>query len=363
MLELSNDANSHYDPVWSPDGTRIAFVSERDGNQEVYVVNADGTGLTNLTRHPARDQDPIWSPNGTHIAFVSSRYSNETTRTSGLYVMNADGSDLTNLTDGIDTPPYGAMDATWSPDGRLIAMVGTDKPAYVRDDGSIHLNIDYQIYLVNADGSGYVNLTDNNYQNLDPQWSPDGSRIAFSSSLRDSDWQLYIVNINDLSLIELTRDYDGESDFPFSPDGSHILYGYYFYFEEYGDHYAEEYGIGLVNTDGSGVVKLVRGLEEMPWGFQWSPDGSRIAFASEQDGNEEVYVINADGTGFTNLTRHPDNDWHPLWSPNGRRIVFMSVRDGNKEIYSMNADGMGLTNLTNNPANDWNPVWSPLPSK
>jgi hypothetical protein len=91
----------------------------------------------------------------------------------------------------------------------------------------------------------------------------------------------------------------------------------------------------------------------------WAQAG-RIAFASNRDGNFEIYVMNADGSGVTRLTNNPANDW-PSWSPDGKRIAFDSNRDGNFEIYVMNADGSGQTNLTNNQAEDWGPSWSPVP--
>ena len=87
----------------------------------------------------------------------------------------------------------------------------------------------------------------------------------------------------------------------------------------------------------------------------------RIAFASKRDGNWEIYVMNADGSGQTNLTNNPAEGWRPAWSPDGRHIAFTSYRDGNGEIYVMNADGSGQTNLTNNPAEDGIPAWSPAP--
>lgn len=91
----------------------------------------------------------------------------------------------------------------------------------------------------------------------------------------------------------------------------------------------------------------------------WSPDGKRIAFFSNRDGNEEIYVMNTDGSGQTNLTNNPAHDFFPSWSPDSKMIVFESYRDGNTEIYFMNTDGSGQTNLTNNPADDSASSWSP----
>jgi len=86
---------------------------------------------------------------------------------------------------------------------------------------------------------------------------------------------------------------------------------------------------------------------------------ARIAFASNRDGNSEIYVMNVDGSDLTRLTNNPTNDGYPAWSPDGERIAFISDRDGNREIYLMNADGSGQTNLTNNPAHDRSPAWQP----
>ncbi len=84
----------------------------------------------------------------------------------------------------------------------------------------------------------------------------------------------------------------------------------------------------------------------------------KIAFRSFRDGNLEIYVMNADGSGQPNLTNSPAFDFAPAWSPDGSRIGFWSDRDGNREVYVMNADGSNPTRLTNNPASDWQPAWS-----
>ena len=122
-----------------------------------------------------------------------------------------------------------------------------------------------------------------------------------------------------------------------------------------------------MNADGSGQTRLTYDPEP-DFRPSWSPDGRRIAFDSFRDENSEVYVMNADGSGQTRLTNHPAHDFGPSWSPDGGRIAFASERDGNSfasdhdgnvEIYVLNADGSGQTRLTDNPAYDDTPSWSP----
>ena len=221
-------------PSWSPDGRYIAFQSHRDGDGEVYVMNSDGTGLTNLTKHPAIDLFPAWSPDGRYIAFVSSRDSNYE-----IYVMNADGSEQTRLTYNT----FSEWFPSWSPDGKRIVFDGDPNGNYTDD-----------IYVMNADGTGRINLTSGERRDFKPSWSPDGQHIAFTS--------------------------------------------------EYDE-------IWVMNIDGSGMTLLSEGDEA-----KWSPDGRHIVFISGRDGMWQVYVMNADGTGQTNVTKTmTELDAEPAWGP------------------------------------------------
>jgi Tol biopolymer transport system component len=147
---LTNNSAEDLSPTWSPDGSQIAFASDRDGNSEIYVMNADGSDPRNLTNNSAGDWTPVWSPDGSQIAFASQRDGNW-----DIYVMNADGSDPRALTTLRTWDYLGA----WSPDGSQIA--------YSSNRGS-----NYEIYVMNADGSDVRRLTDSIHDDAAPAWKP-----------------------------------------------------------------------------------------------------------------------------------------------------------------------------------------------
>ena len=198
VTRLTDNSAGDWRPRWSPDGQLIVFVSDRDDPDpnddhrisNIYVMSADGSGVTRLTDNSAGDDwGPRWSPDGQLIVFVSDRDDpdpNDDHRISNIYVMSADGSGVTQLTDN------SASDALpiWSPDGRWIAFISNR-------DG------DYEIYVMNANGSGATQLTDNSAFDIPYAWSPDGRWIAFASDL-DGDRELYLVRPDGSGLTKLT---------------------------------------------------------------------------------------------------------------------------------------------------------------
>jgi dipeptidyl aminopeptidase/acylaminoacyl peptidase len=158
----------NFAPSWSPDGSRIAFVTTRHaaGNPEIYVINVDGSEETRLTNHSARDDSPDWSPDGTLIAFESSRSSTGALR---LYVMRPDGTDVRPLTNHpVDW--HNEMQPRWSPDGRTVAFI-TERHPPVNNA---------EIYVVDANGENSRRVTNNSVRDATPEWSPDGTQMAVS---------------------------------------------------------------------------------------------------------------------------------------------------------------------------------------
>ena len=208
---------------------------------------------------------------------------------------------------------------------------------------------DFEIFLINVDGTGEINLTNNPALDADPAWSPNGARVAFQSRRADVG-DVWVMNADGSSPVNLTNNPDAFEISPsWSRDGTKIAYVNRTPFDQ----------IFVMNADGSNN-SFVAGTSPANAGFpSWSPDGTKIAFATQRDGNSEIYVMNADGSNPVNLTQHPGFDFDPKWSPDGTKIAFFTSRDGNGEIYIMNADGSNPVNLTQNAALDRVGEWSP----
>lgn len=231
QVNLTNDPAADQGPVWSPDGTKIAFDSGRDGDEEVWVMNADGSNLTNVTNNSVGDSPSSWSPDGAEILFGSDRDGN-----AEIYVMNADGSGQTRLTNN----PASETEPVFSPDGAKIAF-------------TTYKNGDAEIFAMNADGTNPTNLTNSPSSNDgSPDWSPDGSKIAFDSS-RDNPAgkQIYVMDADGANQTRLTFNASGFNAWPaWSPDGSMITFT-----SNQGPN-PNPSEIYVINADGTGETRL-----------------------------------------------------------------------------------------------------------
>jgi hypothetical protein len=262
---------------------RISFSSYQNGDWDLYSINADGSGVRRITSGPGSDLWSDWSPTANKIAFE--RDFNNGSPPWEVHTMNADGTGDTLLATG-ENP-------AWSPDGQKIAYgrIGYD------DQGG-------GIFVMNADGSSVTKIAPGLRDSLQPDWSPDGSKLVFNVQ---------------------------------SPTDPGALY--------------------TVNADGTGLTRLPGN----DWDFDpsWSPNGDKIAFAGGPGATQpQIQIANPDGTGRFALTTTGGEQ--PVWSPDGQKIAFTRYDDPS-EIYTMNADGSGQLNATNSfPAPASEPDWAAL---
>lgn len=273
LLKVTNVESSY--PFWSPDGTKIVFHSDRNGAPDIYTMNADGTGLVRLTDHPQADQTPVWSPDGRKIVFQSLRDGNEE-----LYVMNVDGSNQVNITrhPASESHPYWSQDST-----RIIFNTN-------RDDGETD-----EVYTMKADGTDLKRLTRNDIYDTYASWSPDGKKILFRSRIKapgltydrkpmEFNSEIYVMDADGSNPVNLSKHeaYDGWPSW--SPDGTKILFS---------SNRSGAIQVYVMDADGSNVQALVKsqGPEEEFTKPIWSRDGSKIVFTRTKDGNVEIFTL------------------------------------------------------------------------
>lgn len=281
---------------------RIAFDSDRHGGDgDIWTMRPGGGDLRNVTRgSDATDALANWSPDGRRILFMSDRVTDRNPDPRGkrgpdfeLFVMNANGANPRQLTFN----EFDDEDPAWSPDGTRIV--------FVRDLNPVRGKLDYDLFTIAADGTDERRLTDSRgVDDFQPNWSSRG-RIAFTSD-RDGDTEIYTMR-----------------------------------------------------GDGSSVRKLTsnRVGEEFP---NWSPNGRAIAFHRERNGAFHIYRMRARGGGAERLTSQPGGGL-PAWSPDGRMITFISEGAESPDVFTMRLGSGGRANRTSNKAFDFAPDWQPRP--
>ena len=259
---------------------KIAYVTKRSGNKEIYVMDYDGHHPQQVTNNGSINLNPDFAPSGKEIVYTSYKRGNPDLYRRELF---------TGLEARISSRPgINAMGA-FSPDGKKIAAV-------LSKDG------DSEIFILSKEGKEIVQLTQNPAIDVSPAWSPDGSKIAFVSD-RLGKPQLFVMDADGRNVRRLT-------------------------------------------TSGSYNVTP-----------QWSPNGDRIVYA-RQEGGFQIHAIDPDGSNDAQLTSAGSNE-HPSWSPDGRFIVFTSTRDGGQALYVMRADGSQQTRVSRGRNSDSHPSWSP----
>ena len=277
--------------------SRITAPFER----EIFTVNPDGSGLTQLTfTGPGVTNDyPRWSADGTKIVFDSNRVTPaDTDGNFEIWIMKADGSVQTQIT--FTSSSVKNFEAAFSPDGSKIVFV-SDQPPSTQPN----------IWVMNADGSNQQRLTTGTDEDRSPVWSPDGSKIAFRRSLAGGDRRIFVMN-----------------------------------------------------PDGSGQTDITNNPNYYDYQPEWSPDGRMIAFSRFTQSVRAIWVMNADGSNAKKLSAPPQSnlDMYPAWSPDGTKMAFARLSGGS--IIVMNsADGSNPVDITQSQPNsdsDTATNWQPL---
>jgi Tol biopolymer transport system component len=261
----------------APNG-QIAFsFSEACCDRDIWVINPDGTGQTNLTNTPtATEVDPSWSPDGNKIAY---------TREGDIWVMNADGTEQTNLTQSSE-PDFSA---DWAPDGSQLVFV-SEVPGKI-------ISTQFDILTMNADGTAPVNITNSDFDELDPSWSPAGTRIAVAAvriadPKEGGDWEIVTMDTDGTDEAILTETSQEDRSPDWSPDATKIAW-----MSQFDAPCCGDWEIWAMNTDGTGGTNLTN----HPSGDtepSWSPDGTQITFMSNRDleFTSDLYTMDAPAT-------------------------------------------------------------------
>ena len=308
----------------------IVFVSTLDGDEEIYLLDADSGEATPLTDNHTRDFNPVLSPDGKSIVYLADESGDLE-----VNLVDHKGEAITRLTHnlGDDQLPR------WSPDGRRMAFVS-------QRDGSP------EVYLIGSDGGNQTRVTSNSTEEQVGDWSPDGVWLVFYGSDVEPEKGLWLRNPDGVNLVRLTTEPDTNP--VWSPNGQHIAF--------------------VRTSEGNDDIYIVSKLKNGTWQDDtelsrltqhqtqdlspvWSPDSKTIAFVSYRDDNAEIYTMRADGSSQRRLTSNRADDLAPVWSPDGKRIAFVSYLYGPGEIFVMGADGSTQLRMTNNDVEDNSPDW------
>lgn len=267
LVRLTTDGLDKQRPSWSPDGRRLTFARHESSGSAIwqYVLEVDSpSSLHRLTDRKAPEYNGVYSPDGSRLLLVAITLSG-TQGNLDIASIAADGSDLKVVAGDHGKLSHQDWPA-WSPDGRRIAFSSTHEG-------------NQEIYTARIDGSDVVRLTQSPGLDAHPVWAPDGQSVVFATDR----W----------SGLELAS----------------------------------------VRPDGTGLKRLTTspGLDDYP---AFSPDGARLAFVSNRDGQYEIYVASADGSNPVNLSRHAERDTFPTWTPDGHGVTFVSSRDGGLDLYT-----------------------------
>lgn len=315
---------------------RIAFFSDRDGDFDIYVMNADGTGQRAITQNDTEDRDPVWSPDGLRVAYASRRDGHPE-----IYIADADGKQSRRLTNSSGAN----FNPVWSPDGRRLAFVS--ERATQSD-----------IYTINADGTGERQITNDSSDDYRPAWSPDSKQVVFLSQRTagqtDGSGEMFLVSVDGGDARLVTKTSKRALAAAFSPNGARIaLFSVV----------ARKLEIVLMAPDGSAEQNLsALAKSETDSEPAWSPDSKQLAFLSDREisGALGIFVMNADGSGARRVSAAKQATAGPAsWAGDGSAVVYSGFENGNWEIFAAELATTQPRQLTVNKATDMGATWAP----
>jgi Tol biopolymer transport system component/DNA-binding winged helix-turn-helix (wHTH) protein len=372
-VQLTFDTARDAYPDWRRDG-RIRFQNFGGNNQgESHIIDSNGQNQTIVSDIPGMRQGG-WTPDGKRLMFW--RYDDPS-----VYLADADGGNEKKL-------PFIPAGSHWSPDGQRLVYQGS-----IIKNGEK----DWDIFVYDVSSGRSTNLTNNPALDADPSWSPNGKEVVFNSN-RSGNFEIYIMNSDGSGIRQLTEHPAWDSHPAFSPDGTQIVFN--------SNRENADSDVYLMNADGGGAVRVVdwENNEEIGPGC-WSPDGTKIAFVSDRSGNDDIYVTNVeplrprllhsdgdqniseavyshDGKQLAYQAELPDKSgelrvldlesrevrtllktavWnvHPMWSPDGSKIVFQNKVEGKTTLFTISADGSEIEGLIDRSTNGSTASWSP----
>lgn len=248
-------------PSFSPDGRRIVFTSYASGNEEIWVMNVDGSDKRQLTHDPRGDWSPAWSPDGTEIIFTSGR-----SGINQIWTMRPDGSDQRPVTTS-DNPEIWSRDPSWSADGKRIVFTS-------------NLSGKDENWVMDRDGKNWLRHSQGDGEHWHPSFGPTSERILFSSN-RSGEWGLWMSDLDGNNMVQVAADktFDNNPSSSWSPDGTLIAFR------------THDGKMWISRPDGSNATLVVSDGHVAGWRSSWSPDGKKLAYTSYRAGSADIWVI------------------------------------------------------------------------
>ena len=387
LTPLVSSAGDKDAPALSPSGDRVAFAwtNEQGNNVDIYVKMVSGGPPLQITSNPLTDTDPIWSPDGQRLAFVSTGAAGVDTE-NGYYIVAATGGDERKVAPSHHVPNMnGGSNLAWSPDGR--ALVFCDRRVKDSPSGMFLLDLETRAVRTLIEASGYVS---------NPTFSPDGGKLAYTRGPNFISHDLFVMDMKTGQSRQWTKELRSIGGAAWTPDGGSLIFSsnrlglFSLWRIDAPGGEPQRLTVGAADAVSPSIARsgermsyLSRRVNINLWRYpldgaavgqqperlvsstristepDYSPDGRRIAFASERSGSWEIWTTQADGTQPIQLTNMPgQQSASPRWSPDSQWIVFDSRFEGHADLAIIGAQGGGMRRLTGDLSDEFLPRFS-----